>query len=96
MSFIIFWVVLCPVCISSADENMPGMHMTKAQEKMEFQAQYMSGSNLFMSSVRTAGPVLTKTDAQATYGLRFGRSTYHWKAKEINFPTQLVPHQNTL
>jgi hypothetical protein len=39
---------------------------------------------------------LTKTDTQATYRLRFQRSRYHWKAKEINFPTQLIPHQNML
>ena len=75
---------------------MRGMHMTKAQEKMEFKAQSEIESNLFTSSVRTAGQGLTKTDAQAIYGLRFGRSTYRWKDKEITFPTQLVPRQNSL
>jgi hypothetical protein len=37
---------------------------------------------------------LTKTDAHATCGLRFQCVRYRWKAKEISFPTQLVPHQN--
>ena len=37
------------------DENMASMHMTKAQEKMEFEAQSKIESNLFTSSVRTAG-----------------------------------------
>jgi hypothetical protein len=39
---------------------------------------------------------LTKTDAQETYKLRFQHSRYRWKAKEISFPTQLVPRQNIL
>ena len=69
------------------DENIASMHMTKAQEKMEFEAQSKIESNLFTSSVRTAGQGLTKTDAQAAYGLRFGRSTWRRKAKEISFPT---------
>ena len=37
------------------DKNMPSMHMTKAQEKMKFEAQYELESNLFTSPVRTAG-----------------------------------------
>ena len=75
---------------------MTNTHMTKAQAKIEFKAQSTLKSDLFASPVRTAGAGLTKTDAQATYGLRFGRSIYRWKAKEIRFPTQLIPYQNTL
>ena len=78
------------------DEDMTNTHMTKAQAKIEFKAQSTLKSDLFASPVRTAGAGLTKTDAQATYGLRFGRSIYRWKAKEISFPTQLIPYQNTL
>jgi hypothetical protein len=37
---------------------------------------------------------LTKAVAHATYELCFQCSRYHWKAKLITFPTQLVPHQN--
>ena len=62
------------------------MHMIKAQAKLVFKAQSTLKSDLFASPVRTEGAGLTKTDAQATYGLRFGRSIYLWKAKEISFP----------
>ena len=37
------------------DEDISSMHTTKAQEKMEFEAQSTLESNLFTSSVRTAG-----------------------------------------
>ena len=76
------------------DEDMTNTHTTKAQVKMEFKAQSTFKSNLFASPVRTARAGLTKTDAQTAYGLRFGRSIYRWKAKEISFPTQLVSPQN--
>jgi hypothetical protein len=39
---------------------------------------------------------LTKSDVQATYGLRFGSFRYLSKANEISFPTQLVPRRNIL
>ena len=78
------------------DEDMPAKDMTKAQQKMEPQAQYTLKSDLFASTVRTVGADLTKTDAQATYGLRFERSTYGRKAKKISFSTQMVSCQNTL
>ena len=64
---------------------MTNTHMTKAQAKIEFKAQSTLKSDLFASPVRTAGAGLTKTDTQATYRLRFGRSIYRWKAKEISF-----------
>ena len=66
--------------------------MIKAQAKKESQTQSELKPNLFASPVRVAGVGLTKTDAQATYGLCYGRSTYRQKSKEITFPTHLVPH----
>src|SRR6185437_10189132 len=51
---------------------------------------------LFARLVRTAGRGRTKMDAQATYGLCFGRSRYAWKAKEINFPIQLESRPDSL
>ena len=66
------------------DEDMTNIHMTKAQAKIEVKAQSTLKSDLFASPVRTAGAGLTKTDAHATYGLRFesypepdGRSGTH-------------------
>ena len=70
------------------DEGMTNTHTTKAQAMMEFEAQSELRSSLFANLVRTTGAGLTKTDAQATYGLRFGHSTYQRKDKEISFPTQ--------
>ena len=81
---------------SLCDEDITNMHTTKAQAKIEFKAQSTLKSDLFPSPVRTAGAGLTKTNTQATYRLRFGCSTYQRKAKEIIFPIQVVPYQNTL
>ena len=36
--------------------------------------------------IRNLGAAHTKTVAQVAYVVRFGRSTYVWKAKEISFP----------
>jgi hypothetical protein len=63
---------------------------------MESQAQGESKSSLFVDLVRIAGVGLMKTNAQATYGLHFRCSRYHWRSKEISFPTQIVPHQYTV
>jgi hypothetical protein len=71
-------------------------YMVKAQSIIESQAQGELKSSLFANSVRTAGVGLAKTDAQATYRLRFQRSRYHCKAKEISFSALLVPCQYTV
>ena len=70
--------------------------MIKDQSIVEFQAQGELKFSVFVNPVPTAGVGLAKTDAQATYGLRFRRSRYRWKAKAISFLTQLVPHQYTV
>jgi hypothetical protein len=61
---------------------------------IEFQTQGEFKSSLFANLVWTTGVVLIRTDAQATYGPRFRHSRHCWKAKDISFPTQLIPHQN--
>jgi hypothetical protein len=66
--------------------------MIKAQSIIEFQAQGELKFSLFVNPVPNAGVGLAKTDAQATYRLCFRCSRYRLKAKEIRFPTQLVPH----
>jgi hypothetical protein len=70
--------------------------MIKTQSTIEFQAQGELKSSLSVNPVRTAGVSLAKTDTHATYELRFPRSRYRWKAKEITFLTQLVPRQYTV
>jgi hypothetical protein len=78
------------------DEYMDVNYMVNAQSMIESQAQGESKLSLFVDLVRTIVVGLTKTNAQATYGLHFLRSRHHWKAKKIRFPTQLVPHQYTV
>ena len=70
-------------------------YMVKAQSIMESQPQGDLKSSLFVDLVWIAGVGLM-TDAQATYRLCFQCSRYRWKAKEISFPTQMVPQQNML
>jgi hypothetical protein len=51
-----------------------------------------SNSELPSSSpTRSPGPPHSQIDVQIAYDLRFGRSTYTQKDKEINFPMTLVP-----
>jgi hypothetical protein len=46
-----------------------------------------SNSELLSSSpTRSSGPPHIQIDVQIAYDLRFGCSTYAWKAKEIKFP----------
>jgi hypothetical protein len=50
-----------------------------------------SNSELPSSSpTRSLGPPHIPIDVQIAYNLRFGRSTYAWKAKEITFLMTLV------
>jgi hypothetical protein len=42
------------------------------------------------SPTQSPRPPRIQIDVQITYDLRFGRSTYARKAKEINFPMELV------
>jgi hypothetical protein len=50
-----------------------------------------SNSELLSSSpTRSPGPPRIQIDVQIAYNIRFGRSTYARKAKEINFPMELV------
>jgi hypothetical protein len=78
------------------DEYMDINYIVKAQSIIESQAQGELKSSLFVNPVRTTGVGLTKMVVQATYGLHFQRSRYHWKDKEISFLIQLVPHQNMI
>jgi hypothetical protein len=50
-----------------------------------------SNSELLSSSpTRSPGPPRIQIDIQIAYDLRFGRSTYAWKDKEIKFPMTMV------
>ncbi|WVZ70661.1 hypothetical protein U9M48_019305 [Paspalum notatum var. saurae] len=58
----------------------------KEDVQVKLEAQSKSSSSL----PRPAGPFDTKTETQDAYGLRFRRSTYAWKDKNISFPMPLV------
>ena len=69
------------------------MKETNKTSQVEKEAQSSSGSSpqaggpkQSSSPPRTPGTAHTKTDARVAYGVLFGRSTYEWKTKEINFP----------
>ena len=55
--------------------------------------EIQSNSELQISSpTRSPGPPCIQIDAQDAYDLRFERSTYARKAKEIAFLMELVPY----
>jgi hypothetical protein len=58
------------------DEYMDVNNMAKTQSIINSQAQEKLKFSLFVNPVRTTGVGLTKTDARATYGLRFRRFRY--------------------
>jgi hypothetical protein len=45
---------------------------------------------LSLSPTQSLVPPQIQIDVQIAYDLRFGRSTYQWKAKVIKFPMALV------
>ncbi len=47
------------------------------------------------STIRSSGPVCTKTSAQVAYVLGLGSSLYGCKAKKITFPMVMVPRPNS-
>ena len=49
-------------------------------------SNFKSSSTPTSIQIRNSGAAHTKTVTQVAYVLRFGRSTYAWKAKEISFP----------
>jgi hypothetical protein len=56
-----------------------------------------SNSELPSSSpTRSSGPHRIQIDVQIAYGLRFGRSTYARKDKEITFPMAPVSYPNKI
>jgi hypothetical protein len=64
----------------------------ESQGDIHVKVASQSNSELPSSSpTRSQGPPHIQIDVQIVYDLRFGRSTYAQKAKEITFPMTLVP-----
>ena len=58
-------------------------------------SNFKSSSTPTSIQIRNSGAAHTKTVTQVAYVLRFGRSTYAWKAKEISFPMDPAPCKNS-
>jgi hypothetical protein len=66
--------------------------MLESQRDMHAKVANQTNSELQSSSpTRSPGPPRIQIEVQIAYNLRFGHSTYAWKAKEINFPMAPVP-----
>jgi hypothetical protein len=64
----------------------------ESQGDMHEKVANQSNSELpSLSPTRSLGLSHIQIDVQIAYDLRFGRSTYARKAKEIKFPMELVP-----
>jgi hypothetical protein len=64
----------------------------ESQGDMHKKVANQSNSELLSSSpTRSPGPPHIQIDVQIAYNLRFGRSTYAQKYKEITFPMAPVP-----
>jgi hypothetical protein len=67
------------------------MKVLESQGDVHTKVANQSNSELSSSSpTRSLGPPRIQIDVQIAYDLRFGRSTYARKAKEINFLMELV------
>jgi hypothetical protein len=71
--------------------------MLESQGDVHKKVANQSNSELPSSSpTRSPGPPRIQINVQIAYGLRFGRSTYARKAKEINFPMEPVSCPNKI
>ena len=71
--------------------------MLESQGDVHEKVANQSNSELLSSSpTQSPGPPRIQIDVQSAYDLRFGRSTYARKAKEIAFPMALVSCQTKI
>jgi hypothetical protein len=74
------------------EEKRSIKEVLESQGYMHAKVANQSNSELPSSSpTQSPGPPHIQIDIQIAYDLRFGRSTYARKAKEINFPMAWVP-----
>jgi hypothetical protein len=63
------------------------------ESQVDMHEKVMNQSNselLSLSPTRSSGPPRIQIDVQIAYDIRFGRSTYARKVKELTFPMALV------
>jgi hypothetical protein len=74
------------------DDKWSIKKVLESQGDVHAKVANQSNSELPSSSpTRSPGPPRIQIDVQIAYNLRFGRSTYARKAKEINFTMEPVP-----
>jgi hypothetical protein len=69
------------------------------ESQVDVHVKVANQSNLELPSLsptQSPGPPHIQIDVQIAYKLCFGRSTYAWKAKEINFPMSPVSYPNKI
>jgi hypothetical protein len=74
-------------------EHVGHQGVLESQRDMHAKVEIQSNSefqSLTLSPTRSPRPLCLQIDAHDMYDLRFGRSSYSWKDKEIRLPTQLV------
>ena len=85
-------ILLIMLYLGTLERIMKDLETSKESERnkegvqVKLEAQSKSSSSLF----RPAGPFDAKIGAQDAYGLRFGRTTYAWKANLVTFPVAPV------
>jgi hypothetical protein len=73
------------------EDNQSIKKVLESQGDVHKKVANQSNSELLSSSpTRSPGPSRIQIDVQIAYDLRFGRSTYEQKAKEITFLMALV------
>jgi hypothetical protein len=70
-------------------EGLGGVEVQGVQAKLETRSKSTS------SPPRSPGAVCLKLGAQATYGVRFGRSIYGWNQNFIRLPMAPVSPQSS-
>jgi hypothetical protein len=76
---------------------MEHQKVLESQGDMHEKVANQSNSELpSLSPTHSPGPPRIEIDVQIAYDLRFGRSTYARKAKEITFPMALIPCQSKI
>jgi hypothetical protein len=79
------------------EEKLDIKKVLESQGEMHEKMVNQSNSELASSSpTQSPGPPHIQIDVQIAYDLRFGPSTYAWKAKEITVPMALLSYRTKI
>jgi hypothetical protein len=83
-------------CISEEGVQQGCQSHEGGSRQIQFESPRWKPKQLKFESVRGSGAAHDVLVAPATYGVRFGRSTYGWKSKKITFPMAPVSCLNSI